>query len=93
MKQHQKALVHLIRKVREMNCYICEKSPGPSGTQYHVKTAVGVCQHCGIGICMEHSHKDAEPGSLLLCPSCAHLFNIKSHRQLANVTLFKESQG
>jgi hypothetical protein len=56
-----------------MNCYICEKTPGPSGTHYHVKTAIGICHNCGIAVCKEHSQRDTELESPLLCPSCAKL--------------------
>lgn len=56
-----------------MNCYICEKTPGPGGTHYHVKAAVGICHNCGIAVCAEHSDRTPEPGSPLLCPSCAEL--------------------
>ena len=54
-----------------MNCYICEKTLGSGGTRYHVKAAVGICHHCSVALCLEHSHRDLEPGSPLLCPSCA----------------------
>ncbi len=53
-----------------MNCYICDRKPGESRTRYHVRAAIGICRHCGIGICREHSFKAAEAGSPLLCPSC-----------------------
>jgi len=54
-----------------MHCYICEKTLRPGGTHYHVKTAVGICHNCGIGDCLDHSHRDLDAGSPLLCPSCA----------------------
>jgi hypothetical protein len=56
-----------------MNCYICEKAPKRGGTHFGVRAAVGICHHCGIGICAEHSHKDGEPGSPLLCKTCAEI--------------------
>lgn len=56
-----------------MKCYICEKAQQPGGMHYAVRQAVGVCQHCGIGVCLEHSHKDAELGAPLLCKACAEL--------------------
>jgi hypothetical protein len=56
-----------------MKCYICEKTPGPGGTYYHVKDAVGICHHCGVAVCLEHSHKDSMAGSPLLCPECAKM--------------------
>jgi hypothetical protein len=58
-----------------MNCYICEQKPGPGGTRFHVKAAVGICHNCGVGVCAEHSYRAAEPGSPLLCPSCAELLH------------------
>jgi hypothetical protein len=57
-----------------MNCYICEKTPSPNGTHYHVKVAVGICHNCGIAVCGQHSQREAASGSPLLCPSCARLF-------------------
>ena len=56
-----------------MKCYICEKQPGAGGTNYNVRTAVGICHHCGVAVCLEHSHKEPKLGSPLLCPSCAEL--------------------
>lgn len=56
-----------------MNCYICEKSPKPGGTRYGIRSAVGVCHHCGIGVCVEHSHRAKELGAPLLCKECAEL--------------------
>lgn len=56
-----------------MNCYLCEKTLGPGGTHFHMKTAVGICHDCGVAVCLEHSRKASEPGSPLLCPSCAEL--------------------
>jgi hypothetical protein len=56
-----------------MNCYICDQKPGPGGTRYHVKVAVGICHNCGVAVCGEHSYRAPEIGSLLLCPSCAEL--------------------
>ena len=56
-----------------MNCYICEKTPGSGGTHYHVKAAVGICHNCSIAVCLEHSHRDPEFGSPLLCSICTRL--------------------
>lgn len=53
-----------------MNCFICETAPKPNGTHYNVSTAIGICHHCGIGVCIAHGHKASEPGSPLLCISC-----------------------
>ena len=65
-----------------MNCYICEKTPGPGGTHYHVKTAVGICHNCGVAVCMEHSHREIESGSPLLCPTCERLFKVNTKEKL-----------
>jgi hypothetical protein len=56
-----------------MNCYICDQQPCASGTHFHVRPAVGICHHCGIGVCAEHSHKSTDPGAPLLCRQCADL--------------------
>jgi hypothetical protein len=56
-----------------MNCYICNNTPRPDGTLFHIQAAIGVCHHCGVGICKEHSHKDIRVGSPLLCQECAKL--------------------
>ena len=53
-----------------MNCFICETAPKPNGTYYAVSTAIGICHHCGIGVCATHGHKASEPGSPLLCINC-----------------------
>jgi hypothetical protein len=55
-----------------MNCYFCNQHH-PGGTRFDNQPAVGVCHHCGAGVCAEHAHKDAQPGSPLLCPECAKL--------------------
>jgi hypothetical protein len=60
-----------------MKCYICEKTPGPGGTHYHIKDAVGICHHCGVAVCLEHSYKDNLVGSPLLCPECAKMETVK----------------
>ena len=64
-----------------MNCYLCEKMSGPGGTHFHVKAAVGICHHCGVGICLEHSHKAPEPGSPLLCLTCAEVLRDAETKQ------------
>ena len=56
-----------------MNCYICDQAPQTGTMRYAVAVAIGVCQHCGIGVCAKHSHKETKPGSPLLCLSCASL--------------------
>ena len=56
-----------------MNCYTCNKMPGPGGTNYHVRQAVGVCHNCGVGVCAEHSVKAELEGTPLLCLACAEL--------------------
>lgn len=73
-----------------MNCYICEKQPQPGGTRYSVRSAVGICHNCGVAVCAEHSSRASEPGSPLLCPSCARLLGAqkvaqaKMHETLAH---------
>jgi hypothetical protein len=54
-----------------MNCYLCEKLADSPALRYGVVAAVGVCHDCGIGVCLEHSYKDIQPGSPLLCLECA----------------------
>ena len=54
-----------------MNCYFCEKGSHPGGTLYHVRSSIGVCQQCGVGVCKEHGRKAEEPGSHLLCADCS----------------------
>ena len=54
-----------------MNCYICEKTTPAFTLRFGIARAVGVCQDCGIGVCMEHSRKGEELGSPLLCTECA----------------------
>jgi len=56
-----------------MNCYICDQAPVTGTLRYAVEVAIGICQHCGIGVCAKHSHKETKPGSPLLCVSCASL--------------------
>lgn len=56
-----------------MICYICETSARPSGSRYGIRPAVGVCHHCGIGVCVEHSYRAKEFGAPLLCKECAEL--------------------
>jgi hypothetical protein len=54
-----------------MKCYICEKTSRVGGTRFAVADAVGICHDCGVAVCLDHSRKAKEPGSPLLCPSCA----------------------
>jgi hypothetical protein len=53
-----------------MKCYMCEKLPKPGGLNYGIPDAVGICQHCGIGICLLHSYRDNHRGSPFLCLDC-----------------------
>jgi hypothetical protein len=55
-----------------MNCYFCEQDHS-GGTRYGIKGAIGVCQHCGVGVCLTHSHKARTPGAPLLCLECEAL--------------------
>ena len=64
-----------------MKCYICEKMPGPGGTHYHIRDAIGICHDCGVAVCTEHSFKSAEPGSPFLCPECS---TIRMNKQVVS---------
>lgn len=64
-----------------MKCYICEKEAHVGGTRYSIAEAVGICHNCGIAICLDHSRKTKEPGSPLLCPSCAEKNAMPSYSQ------------
>lgn len=55
-----------------MSCYYCEQRH-PGGTNFGASEAIGICQHCGVGVCLKHSDKGSEPGAPLLCPTCAAL--------------------
>lgn len=59
-----------------MNCYICEMSAKPGGMRYGIRPAVGVCHHCGIGVCVEHGYRAKELGAPLLCKDCAELASL-----------------
>lgn len=61
-----------------MNCYVCETTAEPGGTKYHVQPAVGICQHCGAAVCIDHAHKAGMAGAPILCPSCAELLEGKN---------------
>lgn len=54
-----------------MHCYFCEVEGGPSGTRYGIRQAVGVCADCGVGVCLQHAHREAA-GEPLRCPECQH---------------------
>jgi len=58
-----------------MNCYLCDQAPQSGTMRYAVAVAIGICQHCGIGVCASHSHKAEKPGSSLLCVPCTSLLN------------------
>ena len=64
-----------------MKCYICEKTARVGGTRYAIAEAVGICHNCGVAICLDHSRKAKEPGSPLLCPSCADKYEKSSYSQ------------
>jgi len=69
--------IPLLKKERDMKCHTCEQAPKNGTMHYAVNEAVGVCQNCGVGICVKHSHKEDKPGSPLLCLSCAKLRSVK----------------
>lgn len=54
-----------------MNCYLCEKTARPQTLRYGIRTAIGICFDCGIGVCLEHGVKATEAGAPLLCLTCA----------------------
>jgi len=58
-----------------MKCYICDQTHTTATPRYNIADAIGVCHNCGIGVCAQHSHKEAEPGSLFVCTQCASLGN------------------
>jgi len=70
-----------------MKCYICNQTPPTATPRYHIAEAIGICHHCGIGVCAEHSHKEIEPGSLLLCTQCASPGNGVSVAEPADASL------
>lgn len=55
-----------------MYCYFCEQHH-PGGPSYGHYFAHGICQNCGVGVCLKHSHKESKPGAPLLCFECASL--------------------
>ena len=53
-----------------MNCYLCEIDSQTNGlNRYGICPAVGVCGHCHVGVCLDHSIRDHEQG--LTCLQCA----------------------
>lgn len=60
-----------------MKCHTCEQAPKNGTMHYAVNDAIGICQNCGVGICVKHSHKEEKPGSPLLCLSCAKFISAK----------------
>lgn len=64
-----------------MDCYVCNAAPGPGGTRYGVRPAVGTCHTCGIGICAVHAERGAAPGLPLLCPD--HVAHPRESRVVA----------
>lgn len=53
-----------------MTCYECQGRPGPGGLSYDDRSAVGVCRHCGKGLCKAHGVW-AEEKNEFLCAGCA----------------------
>jgi hypothetical protein len=54
-----------------MKCYLCSKSPPVGGTRYFVADAIGICDECGIGVCLKHGVRDETTKDRLLCKTCA----------------------
>ena len=74
-----------------MKCYICDQTPPTTAMRYNVADAVGICHRCGIGVCAEHSHKEAEPGAVLLCTQCASPSSVESGIQETEGSLRSKS--
>lgn len=48
-----------------MNCYAC-------ATHGHERPAVGLCQHCLVGLCLEHLRETQRPGPGGVQLGCRH---------------------
>lgn len=55
-----------------MTCFECDGRTGPGGMSYDDRSAVGICRHCGKGLCKAHGVW-AEPANEFLCSHCASL--------------------
>lgn len=53
-----------------MTCYECQEQPGPGGMSFSDRSAVGICRHCGRGVCRDHGVW-AEIVRELVCHGCA----------------------
>ena len=76
-----------------MICYTCDQTPVTGNLRYNVADAVGICNNCGIGVCVRHSHKDAMPGSPLLCLSCSGLPTMVTTNRVVASNQRKEKAG
>jgi hypothetical protein len=53
-----------------MTCYECHQQPGAGGLRFSDREAVGICRHCGKGLCQAHGVWRAATQELL-CGACA----------------------
>lgn len=53
-----------------MTCYECSEQPLPAGMTFADRSAVGVCQSCGRGLCRSHGRFDASANAFR-CAPCA----------------------
>ena len=72
-----------------MNCYLCE-SEHQGTLRYGIQLAVGICQGCGVGVCLEHSRKADRPGAPLLCAGCAALKQVTAASTPVSVPMLKK---
>jgi len=63
-----------------MECYLCTYEPRPGSARFGIRAAVGICQRCGIGVCLGHSRKAGTAGSPLYCVDCALLVEAERDR-------------
>ena len=64
-----------------MNCYYCDTEPGPGGTRFGVKPAIGICTDCGVGVCASHAKKASDSDSL----KCAAHSRVSIAREVADL--------
>lgn len=68
-----------------MLCYYCIQVYHGGFYAGH-KDAIGICRHCGVGVCGKHGKKAIEPGSPLLCLECAELLALATDQQMPQKT-------
>jgi hypothetical protein len=52
-----------------MRCLACSLVTPAGGTHLGSREAVGVCSHCGAGLCQKHAQRTMD--ALLVCPMCS----------------------